>query len=339
MRHTHLVVPQPKRPHLQRLVPVKNVLSTTADKVTLDCTAEEFAHMREFVIRTYRQVEIPRYSGSPAAPYYKPEVETLPVNVVRVPEGQVAIHPGVAVHAIDGKVGSVDELLEDKDGGQITHFVMRQSHIWGSKDVIMPVTMVQYADDKAVHLKTDKQTLSEWLAVPTSGVRDVTDLELVIVTFDRIGAADEALDRLATQEGGRFHNAAVLVRDQAGKASIHEVQDVSKQHGAVFGAITGGLIGMLAGPGGGIVGAVTGAITGRAAAKRIDMGFPDAYLQKLQDGLAVNTSALVLLVDRDQVPPLSAAMVGHSSQFIQHSLTEEIVEQLPRGDFAEENSA
>jgi uncharacterized membrane protein len=170
------------------------------------------------------------------------------------------------------------------------------------------------------------------LAVPTRGLGDIADVELVIVTFSETDTAGEALDKLATKDGVRFLNAAVLVKDKDGKTSIEEVQDVGKQHGAVFGAITGGLIGMLAGPGGGIVGAVAGAATGRAAAKRMYMGFPDEYLKKLQDGLQPGSSALVVLAERERVADVAGSVAGFAGQFLQHALTEEILAQLTTED-------
>jgi uncharacterized membrane protein len=330
---SHVVVKEKGRPHTERLVPVDHVQETTPDAIRLDCTTDELKAMQEFVVTTYREVEIPRYSGSyGASAFYTPDIETLPVKQERVPYGEIAIHQGTPVKASDGEVGRVDELLEDPASGQITHFVMREGHVWGDKEVVMPVSAVKYASKEAVQLKLDKRTVSSMLAVPTRGLGDIADVELVIVTFSEMDTASAALDKLATKDGVRFLNAAVLVKDKDGKTSLEEAKDVGKQHGAVFGALTGGLIGMLAGPGGGIVGAVAGAATGRAAAKRIDMGFPDDYLKRLQAGLQPGSSALVVLAERERVADVAGSVAGFEGRFLQHALTEEILAQLTTGD-------
>jgi uncharacterized membrane protein len=51
----------------------------------------------------------------------------------------------------------------------------------------------------------------------------------------------------------RLLNAAVLTKDEKGKVSVGETQDVGTGRGAIFGAIVGGLVGLLGGPAGVIV--------------------------------------------------------------------------------------
>jgi len=120
-----------------------------------------------------------------------------------------------------------------------------------------------------------------------------------------------------------------LVKESDGKASIRETHDVDKQRGTVFGAITGGLVGLLGGPAGVVIGAAAGAATGRAAARRIDLGFPDEYLQKLQDGLQPGSSALVVLLEKEQSSKMADVAANFGGQFIQQELTQDILAQLP----------
>jgi uncharacterized membrane protein len=328
---THFVVKEKERPQTERLVPIEYVQESAADRIRLSCTINELQEMQEFVTINYRQVEIIRYSASNygAVPYYTPEIETYEYQEEQVPMGGVSIRSGLEVQASDGKVGRAVNLLEDPESGQITHFVLREKHLWGEKDIVVPISFVEYVDNEAIHLKIDMQAIKAMLAVPTRGEGDLTDTALVVVTFPEARKARAFLDSLQKDAAIQFSNAAVLVKDNDGKTSIRETQDVDKRHGTVFGAITGGLVGLLGGPAGVIVGAAAGAATGRAAAKRIDLGFPDEYLQKLQEGLQPGSSALVVLLEREQASRMAEAVASYGGQFMQQELTQDILAKLP----------
>ena len=148
------------------------------------------------------------------------------------------------------------------------------------------------------------------------------------VIFPEAGKASAFLDSLKKDAAIRFSNAAVLVKESDGKTSIRETHDVDKGQGTIFGAITGGLVGLLGGPVGVIVGAAAGAATGGAAARRIDLGFPDEYLQKLQKELQPGSSALVVLLEKEQTLIMAKAASSYGGQFIQQDLTQDMLTRL-----------
>jgi len=80
--------------------------------------------------------------------------------------GEVVIRRGAQVRATDGKVGKVDEFLINPGNGLISHLVMREEHLWGAKDVTIPVSEIEKIDDEMVYLKLDKQTISSLPAIP-----------------------------------------------------------------------------------------------------------------------------------------------------------------------------
>ncbi|HKI53713.1 MAG TPA: PRC-barrel domain-containing protein, partial [Anaerolineales bacterium] len=80
--------------------------------------------------------------------------------------GEVVIRRGAQVKATDGKVGKVDEFLINPVNGRITHLVMREGHLWGAKDVTIPVSEIEQIDDEVVHLKLDKQAISSLPTIP-----------------------------------------------------------------------------------------------------------------------------------------------------------------------------
>ena len=331
LQATHFVAKEKERPQTERLVPIEYVQESAADRIRLSCTINELQEMQEFVTINYRQVEIIRYSASNygAVPYYTPEIETYEYHEEQVPMGAVSIRSGLEVQASDGKVGRTANLLEDPESGQITHFVLREKHLWGEKDIIVPVSFVGYVDNNAIHLKIDRQAIKAMLAVPTRGEGDLTDTALVTVTFPETGKAKAFLDKLLKDTAVQFSNAAVLVQESDGKTSIRETQDVDKRRGTVFGAITGGLVGLLGGPAGVIIGVAAGAATGRTAARRIDLGFPEEYLQKLQNRLQPGSSALVVLLEKEQTSGMEEVAASFGGQFMQQELTQDMLTHLP----------
>lgn len=66
----------------------------------------------------------------------------------------------------NGRIGRVDEFLVEPTSGHITHLVLRQGHLWGQKDVTIPVAQIEKFDDDAVHLKLDKRSIEALPHIP-----------------------------------------------------------------------------------------------------------------------------------------------------------------------------
>jgi uncharacterized membrane protein len=111
--------------------------------------------------------------------------------------------------------------------------------------------------------------------------------KIVIASFTTPNGAESTLELLkgATVSLG---NTAVVTRDAGGEVQFTESQDWGIGKSALVGAIAGLLL-----PG---VGTITLAAGGALAAYFIDRGFPDALLKQMGEGLAADSSMLVLLV-------------------------------------------
>ena len=101
-------------------------------------------------------------------PYYVPDAEYIKVELEHIPANELAIRRGTGVEATDGNVGHVDEFLVDPKNGQITHLVLREGHLWGQKDVTIPVSQIDHYDDRTVYLKLDKHGIEALPAIPIS---------------------------------------------------------------------------------------------------------------------------------------------------------------------------
>jgi sporulation protein YlmC with PRC-barrel domain len=84
----------------------------------------------------------------------------------QIPPGELAVRRGTLVEATDGYVGKVDQFVVNPENGHITHLVMREGHLWGKKDVIIPVSAMGDTHDDTVFLKLDKHQIESLPTFP-----------------------------------------------------------------------------------------------------------------------------------------------------------------------------
>jgi NAD(P)-dependent dehydrogenase (short-subunit alcohol dehydrogenase family) len=60
----------------------------------------------------------------------------------------------------------VDEFLINPSNDQITHLVMREGHLWGKKDVTIPVSQIDHYEDNTVYLKLTKEDIEKLPSIP-----------------------------------------------------------------------------------------------------------------------------------------------------------------------------
>jgi sporulation protein YlmC with PRC-barrel domain len=93
-------------------------------------------------------------------PYGMYQEMPMPLEHKHIPAGEVAIHRGTPVMATDGQVGKVDEFVVNPENDTITHLVLREGHLWGKKDITIPLSEIDKIADDAVYLKLDKKALA-----------------------------------------------------------------------------------------------------------------------------------------------------------------------------------
>lgn len=170
-RVTHLVV----QPHGDlgpaRLVPA-GLASGEEHRISLRCTRAEvdgFATIRESAY--LRTGELPRddpdwdigVEDVLAMPYYTtPDIGVYPaleepfmMMYDRVPKGEAEIRRSSAVVSADEHhLGTVEALVVD--GEEITHFVLERGHMWGRRDVTIPIGVVAKVESDTVTLRISK---------------------------------------------------------------------------------------------------------------------------------------------------------------------------------------
>jgi len=343
---TYLVVNQKNFPRpIPRLVSVDMVEETSSRLIKLTCTAAELAEMEEFVETQF--IETQRVEGHPVSPSYSlPYVmpaETLatPLEVERIPPGDLAVRRGTTVEATDGYIGTVGELVVDPETEHVTHIVLQEGHPWEKKEIALPLSTIDFVQATTVYLKLDKAEVEQLPAfhVKRSYGKGGANIELFARVFDRADKTEDALEFVRDLHRRRvikMLNAAVLVKDEDGEVTLTETGDLDAKQGRLFGAITGGLLGLVGGPVGVVVGALAGAGAGGLAAKWIDLGFSDTFLQGLEERIQPGHSALLVLVEHHWATKMADSLKDLGGVAFQETLTGHLVEELLASSEAEE---
>jgi len=159
-RVTHLVVRENDVDNTLRLIPEKMIQQSTKDKITLWASKEKFRKAPDFLQEEFIPANIMLYLGEgvgdlPATPA---SVRTLTEDI---PTGGMAIHHGAKVYAADGHIGKVDEFLMEKKTGRITHLILKEGHLWGKKEITLPVGAIEKYEEGNVYLKLDKKAVEQ----------------------------------------------------------------------------------------------------------------------------------------------------------------------------------
>jgi sporulation protein YlmC with PRC-barrel domain len=169
-RITHVVVREPGFPHMERLVPIDLLLDATAHEIQLRSSRESLAELDRFIEYEFIQPLVPHKTydldGYRLWPYVLPEEESVAVAFERIPPGELAVYRGAHVRARDGHVGRVGEFLVSASDGHISHLVLREGHLWGQKEVTIPVSEIEQIEDDTVTLKLDKESVEGLPSVP-----------------------------------------------------------------------------------------------------------------------------------------------------------------------------
>ena len=168
-RVTHVVVKEKGFPYLERVVPLELIAESTPQHIRLRCTRRQLAILKPFLEIEYDQYDRPYFAYEVDEyrlwPYVTTEALPIPIELERIPPGELAIHRGSQVRASDGRIGRVNEFLVDPGSGHITHLVLREGHLWGQKDVTIPVSEIDRIEEDEVYLKLNKHGIEQLPAI------------------------------------------------------------------------------------------------------------------------------------------------------------------------------
>ena len=174
---THLVVEPKGRAGLARLVPL-GLVDTSAGDVRLQCTLADFEHLdaaeeTQFVpgsggYAAYgpQQVSTWPYYGLTPGAELPGEVDlgvagfSPTITYDRIPLGEVEVRRGDPVEATDGHIGHIQGLVVDPGDHHVTHVLLQEGHLWGRKDVAIPIKAVSRVGD-TIRLNISKHEVQD----------------------------------------------------------------------------------------------------------------------------------------------------------------------------------
>ena len=138
---THLVIEPGHRLWASRLVPL-DLVETKADGIRLRCTVAEFGRL-EAAEETQLVDDFTGGLGL-GGPFTPMGVSSAGQAVLQdvVPPGEADIDRGEPVHALDGEIGRVEGFQVDPGDHRVTHVLLQEGHLWGRKEVAIPVSAV-----------------------------------------------------------------------------------------------------------------------------------------------------------------------------------------------------
>jgi sporulation protein YlmC with PRC-barrel domain len=181
-RITHLVVESDR--DLAHLVPVE--LATQGDdgagSVVLRATVEEVRRLPGVHELAYLRLgdfplDDPNWEVGVeevlALPYFPPfDIEPVPIDYSvaydRIPKGEVEARRASQVFSSDGHdLGHVEGFVVDPDE-HITHVVLERGHLWGRRDVTIPIGGVARVETDVVTLSLTKDEVEALPSMPVS---------------------------------------------------------------------------------------------------------------------------------------------------------------------------
>jgi sporulation protein YlmC with PRC-barrel domain len=87
-----------------------------------------------------------------------------------LPLGEVAVRRDEQVHATDGDIGRVQGLVIDPQDRHVTHVLLQEGHLWGRKQVAIPIGAVTSVDD-GIRLNMTKQQVHDLPPVDVDHLR------------------------------------------------------------------------------------------------------------------------------------------------------------------------
>jgi sporulation protein YlmC with PRC-barrel domain len=171
---THLVIGPEHRGERRRLVPV-GLVDDTAGEIKIRRTKAEFDELdpaEETDLLPgdggYDQIYNPALGtlgGSARFPALamaslRPNDGSSFAAQDAIPMGEVDVRRGEPVYATDGAIGKIQGLVIDPGSRHVTHVLLEEGHLWGRKEVAIPVSSVTRIDD-IIRLTIDKQQVQD----------------------------------------------------------------------------------------------------------------------------------------------------------------------------------
>ena len=184
---THLVIVPRHHQAEGRLVPVE-LVEATAGEIRLRCTLAEFARLdpaeevevldddygggygQAEAVQGYGNVGSMGVGGSASGMGIGAGLgHHAPVIVSHaVPVGETEVMRHDSVHAADGEIGRVEGFIVSPADHQVTHVLLQEGHLWGRKQVAIPLSAIVSVDGE-IRLNLTKKQVEDLPPVGPAG--------------------------------------------------------------------------------------------------------------------------------------------------------------------------
>jgi uncharacterized membrane protein len=156
---------------------------------------------------------------------------------------------------------------------------------------------------------------------------------IIGVSFDNVIKAQEyllAMGRLRQSGALELHDAVTVTKSEDGKVNVTETIDPTPGRSAMSGGMWMGLLGLvIGGPVGWVAGIGLGAGAGAVAAKVIDLGIPDEWVDWFKEAVEPGTSTVAILARHVHVHTLATeARRFQGAELLYTSLPPDAIDEL-----------
>lgn len=181
---TYIVVKESGMGGTERLVPADAIVSADNHKIVLGATNDQLDHMEPFKSNAPASDQaLSRGGGSSPGTMWE-FIPAMPDQLIQggqkvnlhdfdtvaihenIGDDELVANPSARVEAINGSVGKLVSLVADPESKVVSEFIMRESHIIGHRDVVVPVDAIDYVLDGVIHLGLDKQQVKDLPGAP-----------------------------------------------------------------------------------------------------------------------------------------------------------------------------
>lgn len=181
MTLTHLVVRGThRRPHAERLVSIRLVEACQAGKIQLSCSTTAFNRLPPFEKEEEIPFNILLDSVVMADDWLGPDVPMWPMIETKtsyrnLPPPSQELPFRTVIHAANGRVGVLSQLMINANSDTISHLVMQHGYLWNQKELHIPTEYIKSITDFAIRLTLNKRTVMTLPALPHISLKQVQD--------------------------------------------------------------------------------------------------------------------------------------------------------------------
>jgi hypothetical protein len=85
-----------------------------------------------------------------------------------VPLGETEVERHESVHAVDGEIGRVEGFIVSPADHRVTHVLLQEGHLWGRRQVAIPISAVASVD-AGIRLNITKKEVEDLPPVDPAG--------------------------------------------------------------------------------------------------------------------------------------------------------------------------